>query len=46
MLIIYVKEGEAIEKALEKFNLKIENTGLIKELCEHQKFTKPSVERR
>ena len=46
MLIIPVKEGESIEKALKKFKRKVEKRGLIKELRERQKFTKPSVERR
>lgn len=46
MLIIPVKEGESIEKALKKFKRKVEKTGLIKELRERQKFTKPSVQRR
>ncbi len=46
MLIIPVKEGESIEKALKKFKRKVEKTGLIKNLRERQKFTKPSVERR
>ncbi len=46
MLIIPVKEGESIEKSLKKFKRKVEKTGLIKELRERQKFTKPSVERR
>jgi small subunit ribosomal protein S21 len=43
MLIIPVKEGESIEKALKKFKRKVEKTGLIKNLRERQKFTKPSV---
>ena len=30
MLIIPVKEGESIEKALKKFKRKVEKTGLIK----------------
>lgn len=46
MLIIPVKEGESIEKALKKFKRKVEKTGLIKELRERQKYTKPSVRRR
>jgi small subunit ribosomal protein S21 len=46
MLIIPVKEGESIEKALKKFKRKVEKTGLIRELRDRQKFTKPSVERR
>ncbi|MFM2285657.1 MAG: hypothetical protein RLZZ543_1154 [Bacteroidota bacterium] len=46
MLIIPVKEGESIEKALKKFKRKVEKTGLIKNLRERQKFTKPSIVRR
>lgn len=46
MLIIPVKEGESIEKSLKKFKRKVEKTGLIKNLRERQKFTKPSVVRR
>jgi small subunit ribosomal protein S21 len=46
MLIIPVKEGESIEKALKKFKRKVEKTGLIKQLRERQKFTKPSIVRR
>ena len=46
MLIIPVKEGESIEKALKKFKRKVEKTGLIKELRIRQKFIKPSIERR
>jgi small subunit ribosomal protein S21 len=41
MLIVQVKEGEAIEKALKKFKKKFEKTGVVKELRERQKFTKP-----
>ncbi len=43
MLIVQVKEGEAIEKALKKFKKKFEKTGVVKELRDRQKFTKPSV---
>lgn len=46
MLIIPVKEGESIEKSLKKFKRKVEKTGLIKNLRERQKFTKPSIVRR
>lgn len=46
MLIIPVKEGESIEKALKKYKKKFERTGTMKELRERQKFTKPSVEKR
>lgn len=46
MLIVPVKEGENIERALKKFKKKYERTGTVKELRARQAFTKPSVERR
>jgi len=46
MLIVPVKEGENIERALKKFKKKFERTGAVKELRARQQFTKPSVERR
>lgn len=46
MIIVPVKEGESIEKALKKFKKKFEKTGVVKQLRERQKFTKPSVKRR
>jgi small subunit ribosomal protein S21 len=46
MIIVPVKEGEPIEKALKKFKKKFEKTGVVKELRERQKFTKPSVKKR
>ena len=46
MLIIPIKEGENIERALKKFKRKFEKTAVVKELRERQQFTKPSVKRR
>jgi len=46
MIIVPVKEGESIDRALKKFKRKFEKTGVVKELRERQKFTKPSVKRR
>lgn len=46
MIIVPVKEGESIDKALKKYKRKYEKTGVVKELRERQKFTKPSVKRR
>ncbi len=43
MIIIPVKEGESIDRALKKYKRKFEKTGVIKELRNRQKFTKPSV---
>jgi len=46
MIIVPVKEGENIERALKKLKRKFEKTGIMRELRDRQKFTKPSVERR
>ena len=46
MIIVPVKEGENIERALKKFKRKFEKTGIIKELRSRQEFTKPSITRR
>ena len=43
MIIVQVKEGENIERALKKFKLKFEKTGIVKELRIRQAFQKPSV---
>jgi small subunit ribosomal protein S21 len=46
MIIIPVKEGENIDRALKKFKRKFEKTGVVKELRARQAFIKPSVARR
>ena len=46
MIIVQVKEGENIEKALKKFKRKFEKTGIVKELRARQAFQKPSVTNR
>ncbi len=46
MLIIPIKEGENIERALKKYKKKYEKTGILRELRVRQSFTKPSVELR
>lgn len=46
MIIVPVKEGENIERALKKFKRKFEKTGVVKELRSRQAFRKPSEERR
>ncbi len=43
MIIVQVKEGENIERALKKFKRKFEKTGTVKELRSRQAFSKPSV---
>ena len=46
MIIVPVKEGENIERALKKFKRKFEKTGTVKELRNRQAFRKPSVVKR
>ena len=46
MIIVPVKEGENIDRALKKFKRKFEKTGVIRELRSRQAFVKPSVRRR
>ncbi len=43
MLIIPVKEGENIERALKKFKKKFDKTKAMKELRSRKEFVKPSV---
>ena len=46
MIIVPVKDGENIERALKKFKRKFEKTGVVKELRRRQQFDKPSVKKR
>ena len=46
MIVVPIKEGENIERALKKFKRKFEKTGVIKELRSRQAYRKPSEERR
>ncbi|MDO4715098.1 MAG: 30S ribosomal protein S21 [Bacteroidales bacterium] len=46
MLIVPVKEGENIERALKKFKRKFDKTGVGRELRARKEFKKPSVKRR
>lgn len=43
MIIVSVKDGETIDRALKKFKKKFEKVGVIKELRRRQAFEKPSV---
>lgn len=43
MIIVPVKEGENIDRALKRFKRKFEKTGVVKELRGRQAFAKPSV---
>ena len=46
MIIVPIKDGENIERALKKFKRKFEKTGVVRELRSRQQFDKPSVIKR
>jgi small subunit ribosomal protein S21 len=46
MIVIPMKEGENIERALKRFKRKFEKTGVIRELRQRQAYIKPSVIKR
>ncbi len=46
MIIVPVKDGENIERALKKFKRKYEKTGIVKDLRARQQYDKPSVLKR
>lgn len=46
MIIVPVKEGENIERALKKFKRKFEKTGAVRELRARKNFEKPSAKKR
>ena len=43
MLIIPVKDGESIDRALKKYKRKFDKTGVIRALRGRQQFVKPSI---
>ncbi|MBK5214866.1 MAG: 30S ribosomal protein S21 [Aequorivita sp.] len=46
MLIIPVKDGENIDRALKRFKRKFDRTGTMRQLRSRQAFMKPSVKNR
>jgi small subunit ribosomal protein S21 len=46
MLVISVKEGESIDRALKRYKRKYDRTGVMKQLRARKQFIKPSVNRR
>ena len=46
MLIIPIKDGENIDRALKRFKRKFDRTGTMRQLRSRQAFAKPSVKRR
>lgn len=46
MLIVQVKDGESIDRALKKYKRKFDKTGVVRQLRARQQFIKPSVTQR
>jgi small subunit ribosomal protein S21 len=46
MLIIPIKDGENIDRALKRFKRKFDKTGAMRQLRTRKQFTKPSVKNR
>ena len=46
MIIVPIKEGENIERALKKFKRTFEKTGAVREMRARKNFEKPSVKKR
>ncbi len=46
MLIIPIKDGENIDRALKRFKRKFDKTGTMRQLRGRKQFNKPSVVRR
>ncbi len=46
MLIIPVKEGENIDRAIKRYRRKFRNTKVLQEIRERKEYVKPSVSRR
>ncbi|NJL77579.1 MAG: 30S ribosomal protein S21 [Saprospiraceae bacterium] len=46
MIIINIKDGESIDRALKRYKRKHQRIGVTKELRRRKHFTKPSIERR
>lgn len=46
MIVVNVKEGESIDRALKRYKRKFDKMGMMRQLRNRQQFTKPSIERR
>jgi small subunit ribosomal protein S21 len=46
LVYIVVQPNESIDSALKRFNLKLQQSGLLRELKEHSHYEKPSEKRR
>jgi small subunit ribosomal protein S21 len=46
MIYVNVQSNESIDSALKRFNMKMQQSGLLRELKEHAHYEKPSEKRR
>lgn len=46
MIYVNVHANESIDQALKRFNLKVQQSGLLREVKEHAHYEKPSERRR
>jgi small subunit ribosomal protein S21 len=43
---VIVQQNESIDSAIKRFNMKLQQSGLLRELKEHAHYEKPSEKRR
>ena len=43
MIIVEVRDNESIERALKKYKMQVNRSGIMRELRDRKQFTKPSV---
>ena len=46
MIYVTVQTNESIDSALKRFNMKLQQSGVLRELKEHAHYEKPSERRR
>ena len=46
MIYVIVQPNESIDAALKRFNMKMQQSGVLRELKEHSAYEKPSEKRR
>lgn len=46
MIYVTVNSNESIDSALKRFNMKLQQSGVLRELKEHSHYEKPSEKRR
>ncbi len=46
MVYVIVQQNESIDSALKRFNMKLQQSGVLRELKEHSHYEKPSEKKR